>query len=47
MRFEVTMINEIRKNYKEVVIENKEKKTKINVETFNPSSKIYEARFVY
>ncbi len=47
MRFKVYMINDLGNSHKETVIANNECKAKRNVQLFNPSSKVLEAKWVY
>ena len=43
MRFKVSMINDLGYSHEETVIANNEVEAKINVQTFNPKSKIIKA----
>ena len=47
MRFRVSVINDLGNCYEETVIANNEKEAKSNVQTFNPKSKVLEAKWVY
>ncbi len=47
MRFKVSMINDLGNSHEETVIANNEKEAKKNVQTFNPTSKVLEAKWVY
>ena len=47
MRFKVFMINDIGNCHEETVIANNEMEAKRNVQTFNPKSKVLEAKWVY
>ena len=47
MRFKVSMISELGNFHEETVIANNEKEAKRNVQTFNPDSKVIEAKWVY
>ena len=47
MRFKVSMINDIGNCHEETVIANNEMEAKRNVQTFNPKSKVLEAKWVY
>ncbi len=47
MRFKVSMINNLGSCHKETVIANNEKDAKRSVQTFNPKSKVLEAKWVY
>ena len=47
MRFKVSMINHLGNYHEETIIANNEKQAKRNVQTFNPKSKVLEAKWVY
>ncbi len=47
MRFKVSMIDDLGKCHEETVIADNEKEAKTNVKTFNPKSKVLEAKWVY
>ena len=47
MRFKVTMINYLGDSHEETFITNNEKEEKMNFQTFNPYSKILEAKWIY
>ena len=47
MRFKVSMINDLGIWHEETVIANNEKEAKTNVQTFDPMSKVLEAKWVY
>ena len=47
MRFKVSMINDLGNCHEETIIANNEKEAKINVQTFNPSSKGLKVKWVY
>ena len=47
MRFKVSMINDLGHCHEETVIANNEKEARLNVQTFNPNSKVIEAKWVY
>mgnify|MGYP004403199391 CR=1 FL=1 len=47
MRFKVFMINDQGNCHEETVIANNEKEAKRNVQTFNPKSRVLEAKWVY
>ena len=47
MRFKVFMVNDLGEEHEETVIANNEKEAKMNVQTFNPRSKVLEAKWVY
>ena len=47
MRFKVSMINDHGNWHEETIIANNEREAKRNVQTFNPSSKVLEAKWVY
>ena len=47
MRFKVSMINDQGNCHDETIIANNEKEAKMNVQTFNPRSKVLEAKWVY
>ena len=47
MRFKVYMVNDQDKHHEETVIANNEKEAKRNVQSFNPKSKVLEAKWVY
>ena len=47
MRFKVSMISELGNFHEETVIANNEKEAKRDVQTFNPDSKVIEAKWVY
>ena len=47
MRFKVSMINYYGNFHEETVISNNEKEAKCAVQTYNPKSKVLEAKWVY
>ncbi len=47
MRFKVSMINDLGNWHEETVIANNEKDAKMNVQAFNPTSKVLNAKWVY
>ena len=47
MRFKVSMINDLGNQHEETVIANNEKEAKMNVQTFNPKSKVLKVKWVY
>ena len=47
MRFKVFMINALGNCHEETIIANNEKDAKRKVQTFNPKSKVLEAKWVY
>ena len=47
MRFKVSMISDLGNLHEETVIANNEKEARRNVQTFNPKSKVIEAKWVY
>ena len=47
MRFKVYMINDLGNSHEETIIANNESEAKKNVQLFNPSYKILEAKWVY
>ena len=47
MRFKVFMINDLGNSHEETVIANNENEAKRNVQLFNPSSKVLDAKWVY
>ena len=47
MRFKVSMINNLANRYEETVIANNKKEAKSNVLSFNPTSTVLEAEWVY
>ena len=47
IRFKVSMINDLGNCHEETVIANNEKEAKLNAQTFNPTSKVLETKWVY
>jgi len=47
MRFKVSMVNDLGDCHEETVIANNENEAKRDVQTFNPKSKVLEAKWVY
>ena len=47
MRFKVSMINDLGNCHEETIIANNEKEAKINLQTFNPNSKVLKVKWVY
>ena len=47
MRFKVCMVNDIGNYHEETVIASNEKEVRMNVQKFNPKSKVIESKWVY
>ena len=47
MRFKVSMINDLGNCHEETVIANNQKEAKMNVKSYNPKSKVLDAKWVY